>query len=76
MGQQFFPVEVFKKSYNNYKCNSERTRVHMICICIINLLSSPDLCDNLNNRKIHCCGPARHMTEQECHRIFAEGNSN
>jgi hypothetical protein len=45
----------------------------MICILIA---SSPDLCDNLYSRKIHCCGPVTHITEQKCCKIFAKRNSN
>jgi hypothetical protein len=58
---------------NNYKCNSDRSRLNTICILII---YSPDLCDNLHTIKIHSCGPVRHIMKQECHRIFTERNSN
>jgi hypothetical protein len=38
-----------------------------------NLLSSPDLCDNVHTKKIHYC-PVRHIMTQEFPRIFVDRN--
>jgi hypothetical protein len=61
------------KVYNdNCICNNDRPRMDMIYVWII---SSPDICDNLDRRKICCCDPVQLIIEQKCHRICMERNS-
>jgi hypothetical protein len=49
-----YSMKVYNDNYKETLTGQWWTQLHMD-----NLLSSPDLCDNLHTGKIQCCGPMK-----------------